>query len=87
MVLSISQPQLKNPQENGILEQVHQVLRQMLCTAKIDMADSVTPNDVDAVHDNMTWANRFTYHTVLNSVSAKSVLVGEKLVARYSIST
>jgi hypothetical protein len=34
---------VKNPQVNGILEHVHQVLGQMLHTAKIDMANSVTP--------------------------------------------
>ncbi len=34
---------VKNPQANGLLEHVHQVLGQMLCTAELDMADSVTP--------------------------------------------
>jgi hypothetical protein len=38
---------IKNPQANAILEHVYQVLGQMLPTAEIDMADSVTPNDVD----------------------------------------
>jgi hypothetical protein len=33
---------VENPQANGILEHVHQVLGQMLCTAELDMADSVT---------------------------------------------
>ncbi len=33
---------VKNPQANGILERVHQVLGQMLCTAELDMANSVT---------------------------------------------
>ncbi len=35
-----------NPQANGILERVHQVLGKMLRTAELDMANSVTPNDV-----------------------------------------
>ncbi len=56
---------VKNPQVNGILERVHQVLGQMLRTAELDMADSVTPNDVDVFLDNAAWAIRFTYHTVL----------------------
>jgi hypothetical protein len=34
---------VKNPQANGILEHVHQVLGQMLRTAELNMADSVTP--------------------------------------------
>jgi hypothetical protein len=29
----------------------------------------------------------FPYHMLLNSLSAKSVLAGEKLIAKYSIST
>jgi hypothetical protein len=33
---------VKNPRANEILECVHQVLGQMLCTAELDMADSVT---------------------------------------------
>jgi hypothetical protein len=34
---------VENPKANGILERVHQVLGQMLCTAELDMANSVTP--------------------------------------------
>ncbi len=36
---------VKNPRANGMLECVHQVLGQMLCTAELDMANSVTPDD------------------------------------------
>jgi hypothetical protein len=39
----------------------------MLCTAELDMADSVTPNDVDVFLDNAAWAIRSTYHTVLKA--------------------
>jgi hypothetical protein len=38
---------VKNLHANGILKCVHQVLGQMLCTAEIDIANSVTPNDID----------------------------------------
>jgi hypothetical protein len=38
---------VKNPRANGLLECVHQVLGQMLRTAELDMANSVTPDDVD----------------------------------------
>ncbi len=58
---------VKNPQANGILERVHQVPGQMLHTAELDMADSVTPNDVDVFLDNVAWAIYSTYHTVLNA--------------------
>jgi hypothetical protein len=50
------------------LECVHQVLGQMLCTAElVDMANSVTPNDVDGFLDNAAWAICSTYHTVLKA--------------------
>jgi hypothetical protein len=58
---------VKNPQGNAILEGVHQVLGQMLRTAELDMADSVTPNDVDVFLDNGAWAICSTYHTVLKA--------------------
>ncbi len=59
----------------------------MLRTAELNMAETVTPYDVDVFLDNAAWAICSTYHTVLNSLSAKFVLAGEKLVAMYSIST
>ncbi len=58
---------VKSPQANGILERVHQVLGQMLCTAELDMANSVTPDDVDVFLDNSAWAICSTYHTVLKA--------------------
>jgi hypothetical protein len=39
----------------------------MLCTAELDMADSVTPNDVDVFLDNAAWDICSTYHTVLKA--------------------
>ncbi len=39
----------------------------MLRTAELDMANSVTPNDVDVFLDNTAWAIRSTYHTVLTA--------------------
>jgi hypothetical protein len=58
---------VKNPRANGILERVHQVLGQMLHTAELDMANSVTPNDVDVFLDKPAWAICSTYHTVLKA--------------------
>ncbi len=49
------------------MELVHQVLEQMLRTAELDMADSVTPNDVDVFLDNAAWAICSTYHMVLKA--------------------
>jgi hypothetical protein len=39
----------------------------MLCTAELDMANSVTPDDVDLFPDNAAWAMRSTYHMVLKA--------------------
>jgi hypothetical protein len=39
----------------------------MLCTAEIDMAKSVTPDDVDIFLDNAAWAICSTYYTVLKA--------------------
>jgi hypothetical protein len=58
---------VKNPQANAILECVHQVLGQMLRTSELDMADPVSPDDIDVFLDNAAWAIRSTYHTVLKA--------------------
>jgi len=47
---------IRNPQVNAILERVHQVLMAMVRTSELDMADSVSPNDVDVVLTNASWA-------------------------------
>jgi hypothetical protein len=39
----------------------------MLRTAELDMANPVTPNDVDVFLDNAAWAIRSTYHMVLKA--------------------
>jgi hypothetical protein len=46
---------------------MHQVLGLMLHTAEIDMANSVTPDDVDVFLDNAAWAICSTYHTLLKA--------------------
>jgi hypothetical protein len=64
---------VKNPRANGILEHVHQVLGQMLRTAELDMAHSVTPDDVDVFLDNAAWAIRSNYHTVLKAFPGAAI--------------
>jgi hypothetical protein len=39
----------------------------MLRTAELDMANSVTPNDINVFLDNVAWAIRSTYHAVLKA--------------------
>jgi hypothetical protein len=58
---------IKNPQANAILEHLHQVLGQMLCTSELSMAKTITPDDVNVFLDNVAWAICSTYHTVLKA--------------------
>jgi hypothetical protein len=51
----------------------------MLRTAELDMADSVTPNDVDVFLDNSAWAIRSTYHTVLKASPGVAIFGQEML--------
>jgi hypothetical protein len=39
----------------------------MLSTAEINMAESVTPDDVNVFLDNAAWAIFSTYHAVLKA--------------------
>ncbi len=70
---------VKNSQTNTILERVHQVLRQMLRTAEVDMADSVTPDDVNVFLDNVAWTFCSTYHTVLKA-SLGAAIFGQDML-------
>ncbi len=49
------------------MKRLHQVLAQMLRTSELDMAETITPDDVDVFLDNAAWAIRSTYHTVLKA--------------------
>jgi len=58
---------IKNPKANAICERDHQILRTMMRTSEIDMANSVEPADIDTFIDNTAWAFCLTYHTVLKA--------------------
>ena len=60
MALSASQPVSKIPPANAILERVHQVIMVMLCTAEINMANTVDAGDIDTFLTNVAWAIRST---------------------------
>ena len=47
---------VKNPTANAILEQVHQVISTMLCTAELDMANTVATSDIDLFQTDAAWA-------------------------------
>jgi hypothetical protein len=58
---------VKNPQANAILERIHGVLRNMLRTSELDMAELVKASDIDVFLSDAAWAIRSTYHTVLKA--------------------
>jgi hypothetical protein len=58
---------IKNPQANAILERMHAVFTNMLCTAKLDMAKSVNASDIDIFIADAAWAICSTHHTVLKA--------------------
>ncbi len=70
---------VKNPWANAILEHMHQVLGQMLRTAEIDTAKTVTPDDIDVILDNVALAICSTYHTVLKA-SPGAAIFGQDML-------
>jgi hypothetical protein len=64
---------IKNPQTNAILECLHQVLGQMLRTSELNMAKTITPDDVNVFLDNVAWAICSTYHTVLKAYPGPAI--------------
>jgi hypothetical protein len=55
---------IKNPTANALLERIHAVLTNMLCTAKLNMAKSVNASDIDIFLSDAAWAICATHHTV-----------------------
>jgi hypothetical protein len=49
---------IKNPQANAILERIHAVFTNMLCTAKLDMAKLVNASDINIFLADDAWAIR-----------------------------
>ncbi len=58
---------IKNPQANAILEHIHAVFTNMLCTAELDTAESVNAIDIDIFLADVAWAICSTHHTVLKA--------------------
>jgi hypothetical protein len=49
------------------MQRLHQVLAQMLRTSELDMAKTISPDDVNVFFDNAAWAICSTCHTVLQA--------------------
>jgi hypothetical protein len=70
---------VKNPQVNAILERIHAVLGNMLCTSKLDMAETVKASDIDVFLSISTWTIHSTYHTVLKA-SPGAAIFGQDML-------
>jgi hypothetical protein len=70
---------VKNPQANAILEGVHQVITTMLCTTKLDMANTVVTSDIYAFLTDAAWAIFSPYHIVLRA-SPDAIIFGQDML-------
>ncbi|MGH7974544.1 MAG: RNase H-like domain-containing protein, partial [bacterium] len=64
---------VKNPQANGILERVHQVLANMLRTFNLENQVLDDNNTVQSFLSSAAWAIRSTYHTTLDATPGQLV--------------
>ncbi len=70
---------IKNPTVNAILERIHAVFTNMLCTAKLHMAESVNTSDINIFLSDAAWAICSTHHTVLKA-SPGAVIFGRDML-------
>jgi hypothetical protein len=70
---------IKNPQGDAILECMHAVFTNMLCTAKLNMAKSVNASDIDILIADASWAICSTHHTVLKA-SPGAAIFGQDML-------
>ncbi len=61
----------------------------MLHTSELDMAKTITPDDVDVFLDNTAWAICSTYHTVLKAspnaaIFGRDMLFGIPFIAHWN---
>ena len=75
---SVSRP-VSRTHKQTILEQVHQVIRSMLHTAEIDMANTVETSDTDQFVTNTAWVLYSRYHTVPKASSSAAIFARDML--------
>jgi hypothetical protein len=51
----------------------------MIRTSKLDMAETITPDDVNVFLDNAAWAIRSTYHTVFKASPGAAIFERDML--------
>ena len=64
---SVSQPVSRTLKRMLYWSKINQVITTMLCTAELDMANTVVTSDIDAFLTDAGWAICSTYHAVLNA--------------------
>jgi hypothetical protein len=70
---------IKNPQANAILERIHAVFTNMLCTAKLDMVKLVNASDINIFLADAPWAICSIHHTVLKA-SPGAAIFGQDML-------
>jgi hypothetical protein len=70
---------IKNPTASAILEHIHAVFSNMLCTAKLDMAELVNASDIGIFLSDAAWAIHSTHHTVLKA-SPGAAIFGQDML-------
>ena len=69
----------KNPKANAILERVHQVIMGMCRTVEMDMANTISEEDVSNFLDDASWAVHTIHHTVLKALPGAAIFGRDKL--------
>jgi hypothetical protein len=70
---------IKNPTANAILECIHAVFTNMLCTAKHEMTKLVNASDINIFLADAAWAICSTHYTVLNA-SPGAAIFGQDML-------
>jgi hypothetical protein len=70
---------IKNPQANAILECIHAVFTNMLCTAELNTAKLVNASDIDIFLADAAWAILSTHHTVFKA-SPGAAIFGQDML-------
>jgi hypothetical protein len=64
---------IKNPTANAILERIHAMFGNMLCTAKLNMAELVNASNIDIFLADTAWSICSTHHTVLKATPGAAI--------------
>ena len=64
---------VKNPQANIVLEYIHRVLDNMMCTAGLDLSETVSSELVDNFLVNGAYAIHSTHHPVLTYTPSAAI--------------